>query len=72
MALDLRIVDTTTSRILATATVEGKSNDYAAGLGLGLGKKSFLGLGGFINTPMEKAIRVCIQNAVNYIAGQVR
>jgi curli biogenesis system outer membrane secretion channel CsgG len=53
MAMDIRIVDTRTSEVLAATRVEG------GGMGGGLG--------GFAKTPMEKAIRTCIYNAVKYI-----
>ena len=72
MALDLRIVDTSTSEILASTRVQGQATDVAGGFtagflgGWGLGG----GLGAYANTPMEKAIRICIIEAVRY-ASQV-
>ena len=70
MALDLRIVDTSTSEVLAATRVQGQASDIAGGfMGGFLGS---WGLGGgltaYANTPMEKAIRVCIIEAVKYIA----
>ncbi len=73
MAIDLRIVDTRTSRILAATSVEGKSTDFGAVFGavIGGGKTRMpLGLGGWQNTPMEKAIRVCIKRAVDFIVSR--
>lgn len=69
MALDIRIVDASTSEILASTRVQGSASDVAGGLGIGfLGSWGLgLGLAGYKNTPMEKAIRVCIIEAVNYI-----
>lgn len=73
IAMDLRIVDVRTRRIINTTTVTGKASSYNVG-GLGVGWGSAGGLGGALgvykNTPMEKAIRVMIENAVNYIASQ--
>lgn len=73
VAIDLRIVDSKTSRIVATTTVVGKSTDVAGGVGtvIGGGKTRMpIGLAGFKNTPMEQAIRVCIDQAVNFIASK--
>ena len=71
MAMDIRIVDTTTSEVLAATRVEGEGKSVNIGGGLlaltgsgGMGG----GLGAFAKTPMEKAIRTCIYNAVKYIA----
>lgn len=73
IAMDLRIVDVRTRRIINTTTVEGKASSYnIGGLGVGWGGAGGLGgaLGVYKNTPMEKAVRVMIENAVNYIAAQ--
>jgi len=70
MALDIRIVDTSTSEVLAATRVQGQATDVAGGFmtgfmgGWGLGG----GLSVYANTPMEKAIRVCIIEAVRYIS----
>jgi curli biogenesis system outer membrane secretion channel CsgG len=70
MALDIRIVDTSTSEVLAATRVQGQASDVAGGFMAGfLGS---WGLGGglsaYANTPMEKAIRICIIEAVRYIS----
>ncbi len=70
MALDIRIVDTSTSEVLAATRVQGQASDVAGGFMAGfLGS---WGLGGglsvYANTPMEKAIRICIIEAVRYVA----
>ncbi len=73
IAMDLRIVDVRTRRIINTTTVQGKASSYnVGGLGVGWGGAGALGgaLGMYKNTPMEKAIRVMLENAVNYIASQ--
>jgi curli biogenesis system outer membrane secretion channel CsgG len=70
MALDIRIVDTSTSEVLAATRVQGEASDIAGGFmtgfmgGWGLGA----GLGAYANTPMEKAIRICIIEAVRYLS----
>jgi curli biogenesis system outer membrane secretion channel CsgG len=70
MALDLRIVDTSTSEVLAATRVQGQASDVAGGFMMGF--LGGFGLGGglsvYANTPMEKAIRICIIEAVRYIA----
>ena len=70
MAMDIRIVDTHTSEVLAATRVEGEAKDVNIGGFLGgFGGSGGMagGLGGFARTPMEKAIRSCMYNAVKYI-----
>jgi curli biogenesis system outer membrane secretion channel CsgG len=70
LALDIRVIVTSTSEIIAANRVQGQASDISgaimAGLfgGWGLGA----GLSAYANTPMEKAIRICIIEAVRYIA----
>lgn len=70
MALDIRIVDASTSEVLAATRVQGQASDVAGSImggflgSWGLGK----GLSAYANTPMEKAIRICIIEAVRYIS----
>ncbi|MBU1998718.1 MAG: CsgG/HfaB family protein [Candidatus Omnitrophota bacterium] len=73
MALDIRIIDTSSSEILASTRVQGQASDIAGGIGIGFLSKWSLGVGlsGYANTPMEKAIRVCIIEAIRYIAQAV-
>ncbi len=75
IAADLRLVDVRTGRVINATTVEGKATSWGIGGGLGARVSShvFLGgaLGAYKNTPMEKAIRVMLQNAVNAIAQMV-
>jgi len=70
LALDIRVVDTSTSEILTATRVQGQASDIGGAIMAGfLGS---WGLGGglsaYANTPMEKAIRICIIEAVKYIA----
>ncbi|RMA97921.1 CsgG/HfaB family protein [Hydrogenothermus marinus] len=71
IAMDLRLVDVRTRRIVAATTVEGKASSFNVG-GLGAGFTGGLILGGglsvYKNTPMEKAVRVLIDKSVDFIA----
>jgi curli biogenesis system outer membrane secretion channel CsgG len=73
LAIDMRVVDAKTSRIVAAVTVEGTATDIggmaAFQIGGGLSELG-IGLGGYKNTPMEKAVRIAIREAVNFISGQ--
>lgn len=71
MAMDIRIVDTATSEVLAATRVEGVAKDVnLGGMLAAFGGSGGLagGLGGYAKTPMEKAIRTCLYNATKYIA----
>lgn len=73
MAIDLRLIDTTTSRVLAATTVEGGSKDFdftSAMYNLG---DSFThgSLSGWSNTPKEKALREIIEKGVQFILTKV-
>jgi len=70
MALDLRIVDTSTSEVLAATRVQGQATDVAGGFMGGFMGSGALGggLSAYANTPMEKAIRICIVEALRYIS----
>jgi len=70
MAMDIRIVDTSTSEVLASTRVQGQASDVAGGFMMGFMGSWALGggLGAYANTPMEKAIRICIIEGVRYIA----
>ncbi len=68
MAIDIKVTDARTGRIVAAATVEGVSSDWYAGIGgIAGGIPLGVGLGGYKNTPAEKAIRVVIVKAVEHI-----
>ncbi|HOW43310.1 MAG TPA: CsgG/HfaB family protein [Candidatus Omnitrophota bacterium] len=73
MALDIRIIDSSTSEVLAATRVQGQATDMSGGLFAGMVNSVVLGggLSAYANTPMEKAIRVCIIEAVKYIASGV-
>lgn len=67
IAIDLRMIDAKTSRVLAETTVEGASTDSELGTALGGGP-----LGGALeewkNSPMEQALRSAINQSVEFIA----
>lgn len=70
MAIDLRVVDARTSRVLAATSVEGEAKDFNLGGALA-GYTGSVGLGGSLsgwkNTPREKALRQVIGAAVDYV-----
>ena len=71
VAIVVQIVDAKTSRLLFSSTVEGKANDFNLGGllgGLGGNVIAGAGLGVWQKTPVEKAIRVAILNAVQEIS----
>jgi curli biogenesis system outer membrane secretion channel CsgG len=70
MAIDLRVIDTSTSEVLAATRVQGQASDVAGGLMAGFfgGWALGGGLSMYANTPMEKAIRICIIEAIRYVS----
>ena len=71
MAMDVRIVDTSTTEVLAATRVETVARDVSISGALGGltgGGALGAGLGTYAKTPMEKAIRTTIYEAVKYIA----
>lgn len=69
LALDIRVIDTSTGRILAATSVEGKAHGYNLG-GSILDSRAGGALNTFARTPMEQAIRNVIEEAVNFVASQ--
>lgn len=69
MAMDIRIIDTDTGEIINATRVEGESKSIDVGgalLAFTGGGALGGGLSSFAKTPMEKAIRTCIYNAVKF------
>lgn len=67
MAINLRIIEAKTGRVVNATTVEGTSGKSRVGI-LFSGGTLPVGLGTYSNTPMEAAIRNCIEAAVQHIA----
>ncbi|MFH1933702.1 MAG: CsgG/HfaB family protein [Pseudomonadota bacterium] len=70
MAIDFRLVDTRTSRIVCATSIEGTATDVSLG-GLVGGYFGDAGLGSALamweKTPTEKALRICIKKAVDFV-----
>lgn len=62
VAMDLRIVDAHTGRVVSATSVEGSPKDIGGSLQIGP-----FGGAGFTKTPIGMAIRDCINNAVNWM-----
>ncbi len=69
VAMIVKVIDARTGRRLASEQVEGKATDIA-GLGSLSGSRLAGSLGGYSKTPMEKAIRVSIEEAVRLIVAK--
>jgi curli biogenesis system outer membrane secretion channel CsgG len=69
VAIDMKLVDAKTSRILATTTVEGKTADVnlSSEMLKYMGMSPLYYLKIYNNTPIGSAIRLCIDHAVDYI-----
>ncbi len=74
MALDVRVVDVASGRVLATQRVPGlaiATQGSVSVLVSGAVGGMPVGLNAYRNTPMEVAIRDCIQKSVMYVAGNI-
>lgn len=73
MALDIHLVDVSTSEVLATKQISGQATDSSSvGAGVSLANVSLgKGLSAYADTAVEKAIRICISEAARYIAETV-
>jgi curli biogenesis system outer membrane secretion channel CsgG len=66
MAVDLKVIDTTTGEIVDARTVEASSTSYGLALGASVGSVSG-NLGNYEKTPTGKAIRACIMEIAEYL-----
>lgn len=67
VAIDIRLVDARTGRVVNATSVEGKARDLGGGIE-GEFTNVLLSTGGNYRTPMQKAVRACMIRAVNWIA----
>jgi curli biogenesis system outer membrane secretion channel CsgG len=68
VAINMRIIDARTGRVLNATTVDGSAMTAGVGLTANLSNMPLpLGLGGWSKTPMERAIRNCIESAVQHV-----
>ncbi len=69
VAIDMKLVDARTSRVIATTTVEGKATDInlSSKMLKYVGMSPLYYLEVYNNTPIGSAIRLCIDQAVDYI-----
>lgn len=66
IAIDVRVVDTTTGEIEYTRTIEARASSY--GIGGGVYRGGFGGnLAKYENTPAGKAIRACLMEISDYL-----
>ena len=70
MVLDISIADTSTSKPLAATRVQAQASDVSRAIKGGFSGSGGLGAGlsVYANTPMEKAIRICIIEVVRYMS----
>jgi len=71
VGLIVRLIDTTTGQVLNSKRVEGKAQSGGFKLGLDLGGVDF-GTDSFKKTPLGKATQIAIDNAVEYIASELK
>jgi len=74
IALDIHLIDAATSQDIVSTRVQGQASNVAESFAVPLWEKGALatGLEEYINTPMEKAIRICIQEAMRYIMENIK
>jgi curli biogenesis system outer membrane secretion channel CsgG len=72
MAIDMRVVDVASGRVLATNRIVGEARSVGATVGANISSRGVTmpaTLGAFANTPMEQAIRDCIDKSTAYVVG---
>jgi len=69
IAIDIRAVDVSTGRVLVAERIPGSAQSFSGGIGGGVGLP--IGLVAYRDTPMEMAIRDCIEKAAMYIANNI-
>jgi len=71
IALDLRVVDVATSRIVTVSRVQGSAPYWSGSIGGAAPQVPLAaGLNFMSKTPTEEAIRLCLNEAVNFVVAQ--
>ena len=68
--MDIRIIDSKTARVVSSVTVDGNATDKALNPGALKWVSSaplISSLGAWSNTPIDRAIRLCIDKAVDFV-----
>ncbi len=73
MTLEIKIADAVTSEIVATTSISGRATDMNGDImgGVITNWKLGSGLDVFANSPMEKAIRICIIESMRYVTQNI-
>ncbi|MGE5309158.1 MAG: CsgG/HfaB family protein [Deltaproteobacteria bacterium] len=73
LSLAVRVIDNTTSQVVASTRVQGQASDMAGGFMAGFFGGWTLGgsLSMYADSPMEKAIRICMMEATRYITQSI-
>jgi curli biogenesis system outer membrane secretion channel CsgG len=73
IAMEVRIIDAVTSGLIASGQAQGQAADISGAMMAGSSTSWALGskLFAYANTPMEKAIRICIIEAARYISASI-
>jgi len=70
VAVIIRLIDSSTSEVIASQRVEGKANRGGTQFGFTESQWGF-SQSGQKSMPIDKAVQIAIDNAVNYIAGEL-
>lgn len=73
ITLDIRIIDIASSETIAASRIQGQASDISGAIMTAPYSEWILSpkLSDYANTPMDKAIRICIIEATRYISGVV-
>ncbi len=74
LAIDVRVVDVTSGRILGAQRIVGEADSSQLSLGVtatARGTAIPVGLSTYKNTPMEQAIRTCLEQSIAYVTQAV-
>jgi len=73
IAIDIRVTNPLTSQVISARNIQAQASDISGSLMTGFSGSWNLDvhLSEYANTPMEKALRICIIEAVRYISGAI-